>query len=302
VCLAALYGAITLMGFMSAERERAFIRNAFSRYISKALVEQISADPSKLKLGGERREMSFIFTDIAGFTTLSEAIGPAAVAKLLNPYFDELCQLILAEDGMVNEFIGDAVLAYFGAPVEQADHAARAIRCARAIDAYAERFRREQNAQGVALGATRIGVHSGTALLGNFGAQARFKYAALGDVVNTASRIEGLNKHFGTRACASGTVLGLASDPGFRPLGRVIVKGRTEAIEIGEVLALERAASEHVARYREAYAALDAGETARAGALLEALAAAEPDDAAVAFHRTRLAEGARDNLIVMTEK
>src|SRR5207253_1313757 len=111
LCLVALYGATTLLGFMAAEHERAFIRGAFSRYISKALVEQLAADPSKLKLGGERREMSFIFTDIAGFTTLSEAIGPAAVAKLLNPYFDVLCQLILAEGGMVNEFIGDAVLA-----------------------------------------------------------------------------------------------------------------------------------------------------------------------------------------------
>ncbi len=297
-----LYGATTVIGFMRSERERAFIRGAFSRYISKALVEQLAADPSKLKLGGERREMSFIFTDIAGFTTLSEAIGPAAVAKLLNPYFDELCQIILAEGGMVNEFIGDAVLAYFGAPVEQADHAARAIRCARALDEFAEKFRKEQNDLGLPLGMTRIGVHSGTALLGNFGAQARFKYAALGDVVNTASRIEGLNKHFGTRACASRNVLDLAADPAFRMLGRVIVKGRQEALGIGEVLGVERAASASVARYREAYTLLDAGDPEGARTIFTGLAAADPDDAAVTFQLHRIAEGARDGLIVMTEK
>jgi len=306
LCVIALYGATTLIGFMRAERDRAFIRNAFSRYISPALVAQLTADPSRLKLGGERRAMSFIFTDIAGFTTLSEALGPAKVARLLNPYFDQLCRVILAEGGMVNEFIGDAVLAFFGAPVEQTDHAARALRAARAIDACAERFRAEQNAAGISFGITRIGVHTGTALVGNFGAEARFKYAALGDVVNTASRIEGLNKHFSTRACASRAVFELAGDTGFRPLGDVVVKGRVEALAIVELLDDARTASAAVARYREAYAALEAGDAARATALFEALAAAAPvdgpTDGPVAFHLRRLAEGTRDTRIEMTEK
>ncbi|MBI3517664.1 MAG: adenylate/guanylate cyclase domain-containing protein, partial [Proteobacteria bacterium] len=269
-CMTVLYGVTTLLGFMRADADRAFIRNAFSRYISPALVAQLTADPGRLKLGGERREMSFIFTDIAGFTTLSEELGPARVAKLLNPYFDELCRIVLAEGGMVNEFIGDAVLAFFGAPVEQKDHAARAVRAARAIDAAAERFRIEQNAAGVGIGITRIGVHTGTALVGNFGAQARFKYAALGDVVNTASRIEGLNKHFSTRACGSRALFDLAADTDFRPLGDVVVKGRVEALGIVELLDRERAVSPFVARYRDAYAALEAGDVDRATALLRA--------------------------------
>jgi adenylate cyclase len=302
LCVIALTGATTLIGFMRAERDRAFIRNAFSRYISPALVAQLTADPSRLKLGGERREMSFIFTDIAGFTTLSEALGPAKVARLLNPYFDQLCRVILAEGGMVNEFIGDAVLAFFGAPVEQTDHAARALRAARAIDACAEKFRAEQNAAGISFGITRIGVHTGTALVGNFGAQARFKYAALGDVVNTASRIEGLNKHFSTRACASRAVFELAGDTGFRPLGDVVVKGRNEALPIAELLDEERAASILVARYREAYDALATGDTARATPLFQALATLAPTDGPVAFHLQRLADGARDTFIRMTEK
>jgi adenylate cyclase len=302
LCVIALAGATTLIGFMRAERDRAFIRNAFSRYISPALVAQLTADPSRLKLGGERREMSFIFTDIAGFTTLSEALGPAKVARLLNPYFDQLCRVILAEGGMVNEFIGDAVLAFFGAPVEQTDHAARALRAARAIDACAERFRAEQNAAGISFGITRIGVHTGTALVGNFGAEARFKYAALGDVVNTASRIEGLNKHFSTRACASRAVFELAGDTGFRPLGDVVVKGRNEALPIAELLDDERAASTLVARYREAYDALATGDAARAAPLFQALATLAPTDGPVAFHLQRLADGARDTFIRMTEK
>src|SRR5215471_12347316 len=139
---------------------------------------------------------------------------------------------------MVNEFIGDAVLAFFGAPFEHADHAAQAVRAARALDAAAERFRKAQNAAGVPFGITRIGVHTGSALVGNFGAFQRMKYAALGDVVNTASRIEGLNKHFSTRVCASGAVFDLAGDVGFRPLGRVVVKGRQEELEIVELLDL----------------------------------------------------------------
>ena len=300
VCMTALYAATTLLNFMRAESDRAFVRSAFSRYTSPKLLAQLT--PESLKLGGTRRDMSFIFTDIAGFTTLSEQLGPARVAQLLNPYFDELCNVVLAQDGMVNEFIGDAVLAFFGAPIEQPDHAARAVRAARALDAAAERFRKAQNAAGIGFGITRIGVHTGSALVGNFGAYQRIKYAALGDVVNTASRIEGLNKHFSTRVCASRAVFDLAGDDGFRPLGRVVVKGRQEALEIVELLDLERAASSHVARYREAYAALDRGDTACAAALLQTLAAEDPTDGPVAFHLHRLAEGARDTRIVMTEK
>jgi class 3 adenylate cyclase len=298
--MTALYGATTLLNFMRAENDRAFVRNAFSRYTSPKLLAQLT--PETLKLGGARREMSFIFTDIAGFTTLSEELGPARVAQLLNPYFEELCNVVIAEDGMVNEFIGDAVLAFFGAPIEQSDHAARAVHAARALDAAAERFRKTQNAAGIKFGITRIGVHTGSALVGNFGAFQRIKYAALGDVVNTASRIEGLNKHFATRVCASRAVFDLAGDDGFRPLGRVVVKGRQEELEIVELLDLERAGSGHVARYREAYAALDRGDADGARRLLETLAAEDPADGPVAFHLHRLAEGARDTRIVMTEK
>ena len=300
VCMTALYGATTLLTFMRAESDRAFVRNALSRYTSPKLVAQLT--PESLKLGGARREMSFIFTDIAGFTTLSEQLGPARVAQLLNPYFDELCNIIIAQDGTVNEFIGDAVLAFFGAPVEQADHAARAVRAARALDQAAERFRKAQNAAGIGFGITRIGVHTGSALVGNFGAFQRMKYAALGDVVNTASRIEGLNKHFATRVCASRALFDLAGDVGFRPLGRVVVKGRHEELEIVELLDDARAASSQVARYREAYAALEQGDAEAAKALLETLAAEDPADGPVALHLRRLAEGARDARIVMTEK
>jgi adenylate cyclase len=299
-CIVALYGVITLIGFARAEADRAFVRNAFSRYTSPKLLAQLT--PESLKLGGTRREMSFIFTDIAGFTTLSEQLGPARVAQLLNPYFDELCNIIIAEGGMVNEFIGDAVLAFFGAPIEQADHAARAVRAARALDAAAERFRKAQNAAGVGIGITRIGVHTGSALVGNFGAFQRMKYAALGDVVNTASRIEGLNKHFATRACGSRALFDLAGDQGYRPIGDVVVKGRIEALGIVELLDVERAGSPFVARYREAYAALAAGAVDQATALFQTLAAEDPRDGPVAFHLRRLAEGAHDVRIEMTEK
>lgn len=296
-----LFATSSALGRLQSERDRSMIRGAFARYLSADLVSELLADPKRLNLGGERREMSFIFTDVAGFTTLSEQLGPEAVAPMLNRYLEGVCNEVLDSGGMVNEFIGDAVLAFFGAPLNQPDHARRALMAARRIDAFAEGFRQQHQSWGIAWGHTRIGVHTGIALVGNVGSIQRLKYAALGDVVNTASRIEGLNKYFGTRLCCSGRTSSAAGDDHMRPLGRFVLKGKTEAIEMFEPLDEARHQSAYMRLYRAAYALLDAGDPKAATALAE-LAELEPDDGVVQWHLQRLSQGERDAVVVMADK
>jgi len=299
--LLAVAASATVTASVRSDRERAFIRHAFGRYLSPELVRRLADDPRALRLSGERREMSFLFTDIAGFTGLSERLGEA-LAPILNAYFDGACAAIFAHGGMVNEFIGDAIVAFFNAPLDQPDHAQRAVEAARALDRFAEAFRREQAARGVPFGSTRIGVHSGAALVGNFGSSQRFKYAALGDVVNTAARIEGLNKFFGTRACASVTTVAEADDTRMRPVGSVVVSGKSEALAMFEILSDDHLSDDFLDRYREAYLALEVGDLSDALARFQALHAEAPSDGPVAFHLDRLLRNEGGTLIVMTEK
>ena len=259
------------------------------------------ANPDALALGGENREMSYIFTDVAGFTTLSENVGPEAVSKLLNQYLSGACDIVFAHGGTVTDFIGDAIFAMFNAPLRQDDHPARALACARDLDAFSETFRREDLGRELGLGITRIGVHTGAAAVGNMGADTHFKYSPIGDSVNTASRIEGLNKHFGTRLCASADTLKHCPEAPVRPLGRVVMKGKTEPLEIFEILDAERDRSPYMEAYRRAYALLDASDDG-AQALFVKLRAEDPDDACVALHLARMEDGARDAIVVMESK
>ena len=300
--LLAVAASATVTAFMRSDRERAFIRHAFGRYLSPELVRRLADDPRGLRLTGERREMSFLFTDIAGFTSLSERLGPVALAPILNAYFDGACAVIFAHGGMVNEFIGDAILAFFNAPLDQPDHAKRALAAARGLVRFTEEFRHQQLAQGVPFGSTRIGVHTGTALVGNFGSSQRFKYSALGDVVNTASRIEGLNKFFGTRACASQTTVAAADDTRMRPIGRVTVSGKTEALTMFEILPEDGPGDDFLERYRAAYIAIEEGDVPRAQTLFQALHDEAPTDGPVAYHLARLRRGDGGTVIVMAEK
>jgi adenylate cyclase len=285
-----------------ADKDKRRLRQMFSRYLSSELVDEMVASDRLPQLGGERREMSFLFTDVAGFTSLAERMDPSTLAPILNLYLDGACAVIKQNGGMVNEFIGDAILAFFGAPQDQPDHAARAVACARALDVYAEDFRRRQQADDVPFGRTRIGVHTGAVFVGNVGSDSvKMKYSALGDVVNTASRLEGLNKFFDTRAIISGDTLARCTEDRVRPLGRIVLKGRHDPIDVFELVEEPRSGSAEIARYREAYRLLDEGDP-RAEAAFSALAADSPDDGCVALHLGRLRAGDRDSLVVMTEK
>jgi len=272
-----------------ARRQREFIQSAFSRYVSPAVVANMVKDPSRLSLEGEARDMTLIFTDLEGFTSLSEKIDAQVVAHTLNAYLDGVCAAILERDGTVDKFIGDAVFAIFNAPADQPDHAERAVQCALAIDRFSEAFRAEQHAKGVPLGITRIGVHTGRAVVGNFGSHSRMQYTALGDTVNTASRLEGINKVFGTRICVSETTRAHVNDVPFRPIAVVVPKGKTEPLGIFEPLDEGRARSDFMVRYNEAYALAEQHDPA-AIEIFEELHVQAPNDKCVTLHLERLRE------------
>jgi len=301
---AAALGFVLVLAYriIIADKDKRRLRQMFGLYLAPEIVSQMVESDHPPRLGGERREMSFLFTDVAGFTSLAERMDPAVLAPILNAYLDGACAVIKQSGGMVNEFIGDAIVAFFGAPQDQPDHAARAVACARALDAFAEDFRRRQQADDVPFGRTRIGIHTGPVFVGNVGSDSvKMKYSALGDVVNTASRLEGLNKHFNTRVILSGDTLARSGEDGVRPLGRFVLKGRHDPIDVFELVEAARTDSAEVARYREAYRLLDAGDP-KAEAAFSALAAELPEDGCVALHLERLRAGARDSLVVMTEK
>lgn len=275
------------IGHRESQRHRRFIKQAFAQYIAPELVEQLARDPKMLSLSGEKRELTFMFTDLAGFTAVSEGMDPAEITALLNEYLDGICSAVLAQGGTITDFIGDAVFATFGAPMIQPDHRERAIACARAIDAFAEDFRQHHAERGLGGAFTRIGIHTGTATIGNIGSRHRFKYAPVGDAVNTASRLEGLNKHFGTRTCISGPALPEAERAYARAIGPVVLKGRQQALEVFELLPATPAEAERAARWQ-----------AMTGADLTAWVSQNPSDGLAAF-RLAHADSAE---IVMTEK
>jgi class 3 adenylate cyclase/CHASE2 domain-containing sensor protein len=286
----------------SAERQqRQFIQGAFSRYVSPIVVEQLVDNPESLSISGERRELTFIFTDIAGFTTLSEKLSAEKLSEVLNAYLDGACTIILRHGGMIDKFIGDAIMSIFNAPLPQPDHVARAVRCALELDAYAEDFRIAQNKAGIPIGQTRLGIHSGPAVMGNFGSQSRMDFTALGDTVNTAARTEGVNKYFGTRLCCTDVVVAQCPEMHFRPIGDVVLKGKLTGVELFSPASDADTATGLFSRYVDVYALLK-NSNAMAPDAVRALHQDFPEDALTTFHFERVESGLNTHHVVMEDK
>jgi len=299
---AAAFAAMESLTGRDARMQREFIHGAFSRYISPKLVEQLVKSPERMKLEGERREMTFLFTDVKDFTTMSEKLESHDLARILNAYLEGITAIVLRHDGMVDKFIGDAVFAIFNAPVDLPDHADKAVQAALDIDRFCQEFHEAQVQAGIPFGITRIGVHTGTAVIGNFGSSARFTYTAQGDAVNTASRLEALNKHFGTRISVSEATVALCKTIRFRPIASVVLKGKTEAVAVFEPLHEDKAPDDgFLERYGIAFALLQR-QAPDALALFDQLTQEAPDDPCVALHVERLRRGDRGTTVVMTEK
>jgi class 3 adenylate cyclase len=242
-----------------------------------------------------------LFTDLEGFTALVERSAPTVVVPLLNEYLDGMIRIAFKHDGTVDKIVGDALHVIFGAPVAQPDHAERALACALDIDAFARAFAAEKQRQGIAFGQTRIGVNSGTAIVGNFGGELRFDYTAHGDAINTAARLESVNKQLGTRIVVSGDTVALCRQFTGRPVGALVLKGKTQGIQVFEPLPAEAVTSPSVASYLKAYALLEANDGAAVDAFTR-LVANHPDDGLAAFHLRRLQRGERGTTVMLTEK
>ena len=220
-----------------ARKQAASIRRAFHHYLAPAVVEALMADPTRLVLGGERREITAFFSDIKGFTSLSEALPPAALVQLLNECLGRMSEVILEEGGIIDKYIGDAIVAMFGAPMEQPDHAARACRAAlRCHDVMAE-LRAEWAARELPEVHMRIGLNTGYALVGNMGSEKRFDYTMIGDTVNLAARLEGANGQYGTwMMCSEATARAAGDAAAFRELDLIRPKGKSVAVRVYEIV------------------------------------------------------------------
>jgi adenylate cyclase len=277
-----------------SEAERAHA--ALSRYFSPNLAEQLAA--GAVDFAGQRREVTSMFTDITDFTSQVETLDLAVIAPLLNDYLGGMSDIVFAYGGTVVKIIGDAMHVLFGAPADQPDHATRSVACALKLDAYSEAFRARWAERGVVLGATRIGLNAGPAIVGNFGGGRHFDYTAYGDTINTTARLEIANKQLGTRICVSESVVSRCSEFQGRPVGDLMLRGRAEPIRAYEPLLPEAFSALATANYLDAFRKLQTGDRLAMPAFA-ALVGTGSDDQLAGFHLRRLLNGATGATIVL---
>ncbi len=234
------YLVVVVWKYIAEYKEKQQMKNVFSHYVSPEVIKEILADPNKLELGGEKKELTILFSDIRGFTTISENLPPEKLVQLLNKYLGAMSDLIMESNGVVDKYIGDAIMAFWGAPVKQPNHAQLACETAlRMISVLNEKQNEWRKKFGVEL-RIGIGINTGQAIIGNMGSSKRFDYTIIGDSVNIASRLEGLTKQYGVPIIISDCVKNQAGDKFlFRYLDKTTVKGKKEAIEIYELVGLK---------------------------------------------------------------
>lgn len=228
---------------LQEQREQyAYVKSTFSKYVSSELADTLLSDPSKVQLGGEARDVTILFADVRGYSTLAESMAPSDLIKMLNEYLARMSEVIFKHHGMINEFEGDGILAVFGAPVDLPDHAECAVSAGEEMLETVVQINHEWETSGLldhwrAVGidklAIRIGIHSGTVVAGNIGTDQRMKYAVIGDTVNTAARIEALNKELDTSLLMSTpTMSKLSRAHNIEGLGAHKVKGKADTVEV----------------------------------------------------------------------
>lgn len=226
------YAAVGTAARTIGSRQRAFAQSALGKYLPADVAAQIMRDPDQLSLHGERRNIFCVFTDLEGFTKLSHATTPETVARLLNEYLDRLSDVVLEHGGTIDKFVGDAIVAFWGAPLSRPDDGERAAAAAIAMNEVGEQFRIDLKAEDVPpIGMTRVGLHVGDAIVGNFGGEDRIQYTALGDSMNTASRLESANKSLKTAVLISAEAAARAGRDDLVPMGRVTLRGRAQPVD-----------------------------------------------------------------------
>ncbi len=296
-----VYLAVSSIGYLRAEHDKRQMRDAFRSFLAPTLVDQLVESPEKLRLGGESRELTFLFTDISGFTAFTEASTPEHLVSLLNDYLDRMCAIVMDHGGTIDKIVGDAIHAIFNAPLDLPDHAARAVACALDLDRESEDFVVRHSTPELAFGETRIGVNTGPAIVGNFGGHRRFDYTAHGDPINTAARLESVNKHLGTRVCIAASTVRHCPEQAFRPIAELVLKGKTQSVAAFIPITWAQTKESLYQDYARFYEQLQHKEPSLL-ALAEKLQSKYPDDPLIKLHAKRLALGETGVEIALSQK
>jgi len=279
--------------------QRRYAQSALGKYLPRDIAAQILRDPKKLSLTGEKRAIYTLFTDIEGFTELSHRLPPDRVATLLNAYLDGMCDIVLDHGGTIDKFVGDAVVAFWGAPIARDDDADRAASALLAMIRFTQDFSAQHSEPGSPFGRTRVGLHYGDAVVGNFGGEGRLSYTALGDGMNCAARLEGANKYLKTVALVSDEARRQTSLDIFRPMGRIILSGRATPVVVWEPASdFDPKLRDRLVRLWEAF---DQGDRSALDAI-EQICLTQDKDAALSAFACRLREAGPGGATQLKEK
>ncbi|MFC1501166.1 CHASE2 domain-containing protein [Elusimicrobiota bacterium] len=230
------YGSILLYRFITEEKEKRWIKHTFSRYLSSTIMESILSNPDNLKLGGERKDLTVLFSDIRDFTTISESLNPEEVVELLNEYLSKMVDVVFKYDGTLDKFIGDAIMVFWGAPIAQKDHAKKAVLCAVEMIEELKKLQKKWLSEGKKNLDIGIGINTGEMIVGNMGSKDKMEYTVIGDNVNLGSRLENLNKEYKTNILISEATQNLVKElVKTKYLGEVKIKGKTKPVKIYQV-------------------------------------------------------------------
>jgi adenylate cyclase len=263
VAVFAIYLSSTIIGYLRTEAEKRHVRNAFGQYLSPVLLEELTKDPSRLKLGGDLREMTFLFCDVRGFTHISEQYksNPQGLIKLLNRFMTPMTDIILSRRGTIDKYMGDCVMAFWNAPLDDPTHGEHGCESALVMLGALAQLNATLEAEALAEERTfhplhiGIGLNTGQCVVGNMGSDQRFDYSVIGDPVNLASRLEGQSKMYGVTIVISENTFAAVPDWAAVELDLIVVQGKEEAIRIYTLLGDESMGrSESFAQFRSAHA------------------------------------------------